>query len=108
MPIYEYLCARCAKVSEVLQKISDSPLTKCPRCGGQVKKLMSQNSFQLKGTGWYATDNRKPAPTETDSGPDSGPAPAGEESAPASSSSLAEPSVAGAASAAGPAGPAGE
>jgi putative FmdB family regulatory protein len=56
MPIYEYLCGKCAQVSEVLQKFSDPPLSKCPLCGGKVKKLMSHNSFQLKGSGWYATD----------------------------------------------------
>jgi putative FmdB family regulatory protein len=65
MPIYEYLCTKCAQVSEVLQKFSDPPLSQCPLCGGKVKKLMSHNSFQLKGGGWYATDHRKPAPADT-------------------------------------------
>ena len=56
MPIYEYKCNKCNKISEVLQKVSDKPLSKCPSCGGKVKKLMSHNSFQLKGGGWYVTD----------------------------------------------------
>ena len=59
MPIYEYLCNKCQQVSEVMQKFSDKPLSKCPLCGGKVKKLMSHNAFHLKGSGWYATDNRK-------------------------------------------------
>ncbi|HWP58246.1 MAG TPA: zinc ribbon domain-containing protein [Candidatus Acidoferrales bacterium] len=55
MPIYEYRCAKCGDF-EVTQKITDSPLTRCPTCRGKVKKLISQTSFQLKGTGWYLTD----------------------------------------------------
>jgi putative FmdB family regulatory protein len=54
MPVYEYECSSCNKVFEVQQKISDDPLTKCPECAGEVKKLMSMSSFQLKGGGWYA------------------------------------------------------
>ncbi|MEW5723322.1 MAG: zinc ribbon domain-containing protein, partial [Thermodesulfobacteriota bacterium] len=42
--------------SEVLQKISDQPIKKCPACGGKVHKLMSMNTFHLKGSGWYVTD----------------------------------------------------
>ncbi|MCF8115820.1 MAG: zinc ribbon domain-containing protein [Desulfarculaceae bacterium] len=56
MPVYEYECAKCNQVSEALQKVSDPPLKKCPHCGGKVKKIMSLNSFQLKGGGWYVTD----------------------------------------------------
>ena len=55
MPIYEYECSKCG-VIEVMQKIKDAPLKKCPECGGKVKKLVSQSSFHLKGSGWYATD----------------------------------------------------
>ncbi len=54
MPIYEYECRDCQKVFEVQQKISDEPLKECPQCKGDVKKLISANSFQLKGGGWYA------------------------------------------------------
>jgi putative FmdB family regulatory protein len=58
MPIYEYECNKCG-VLEVNQRIVDSPLTRCPRCRGKVHKLISQSSFRLKGTGWYATDYGK-------------------------------------------------
>ena len=56
MPIYEYRCDKCKKVHEVLQKISDAPLRKCPACSGRLEKLISRTSFQLKGSGWYVTD----------------------------------------------------
>ena len=56
MPIYEYECLSCGKRTEVLQKMSDAPLAACPNCGGEVKKLISAPAFQLKGSGWYATD----------------------------------------------------
>lgn len=54
MPVYEYECKECEKVFEVQQRISDGPLQQCPECEGEVKKLMSMSSFQLKGGGWYA------------------------------------------------------
>jgi len=54
MPIYEYECSTCDKVFEVQQRISDDPLSTCPECGGDVKKLVSMSSFQLKGSGWYS------------------------------------------------------
>jgi putative FmdB family regulatory protein len=54
MPVYEYECQACNKVFEVQQKMADKPLTSCPDCEGEVKKLMSMSSFQLKGGGWYA------------------------------------------------------
>jgi len=56
MPIYEYECTQCGKIEEVLQKISDKPFTKCRSCAGKLHKLVSQSTFHLKGTGWYATD----------------------------------------------------
>jgi putative FmdB family regulatory protein len=56
MPIYEFQCAKCGQVTEALLKFSDKPLRKCPQCGGKLSKLMSMNSFQLKGGGWYVTD----------------------------------------------------
>lgn len=65
MPIYEYQCGSCQKVFEAIQKFSDSPLTVCSLCGkGPVEKKLSRTSFQLKGSGWYATDYKK---TPTDS-----------------------------------------
>ncbi|MBM4369376.1 MAG: zinc ribbon domain-containing protein, partial [Deltaproteobacteria bacterium] len=54
MPIYEYQCPDCGHPFEALQKFSDDPITTCPRCNqGNVKKLISQTSFVLKGGGWY-------------------------------------------------------
>lgn len=57
MPIYEYKCAGCGHTLEAMQKMSDAPLAECPACGtSQLKRLVSAAGFQLKGTGWYATD----------------------------------------------------
>jgi putative FmdB family regulatory protein len=55
MPIYEYQCQKCGTF-EVTQRITEKTLAKCPTCKGKVKKLISNTSFQLKGTGWYITD----------------------------------------------------
>ena len=55
MPIYEYECQKCGTF-EATQRITENPLSKCPICKGKVKKLISNTSFQLKGTGWYITD----------------------------------------------------
>lgn len=57
MPFYEYRCAECGHELEAMQKMSDSPLTDCPECGkAALVKLVSAAGFQLKGSGWYATD----------------------------------------------------
>lgn len=57
MPIYEYRCSSCGHEKEVLQKLSDAPLTECPACGkSTLRKLVSAAGFHLKGSGWYATD----------------------------------------------------
>ncbi len=56
MPIYEYECAKCGHVHEIMQKMSDKPLSKCPQCTGKLHKIVSQSSFHLKGSGWYVTD----------------------------------------------------
>ena len=59
MPIYEYQCTACGHRLDELQKFSDAPLTDCPEChAAALQKLVSATSFQLKGTGWYATDFR--------------------------------------------------
>lgn len=60
MPIYEYSCSKCGEF-EVTQRITANPLRRCPSCKGKVKKLISNTSFQLKGSGWYATDYAKKA-----------------------------------------------
>jgi len=57
MPIYEYRCASCGHQQEFLQKASDAPHTTCPKCGKpSLSKMLSAAGFQLKGSGWYATD----------------------------------------------------
>lgn len=57
MPIYEYRCDACGFQKEFLQKMSDEPLTTCPECQQEsFSKLLSAAGFQLKGSGWYATD----------------------------------------------------
>jgi len=56
MPLYEYLCDACGHRFEVIQKFSDPPPERCPKCGGSVHKLQSAPAFQFKGTGWYVTD----------------------------------------------------
>jgi len=59
MPIYAYQCGSCGHAKDVLQKISDAPLTVCPSCGAdQFTKQITAAGFQLKGSGWYATDFR--------------------------------------------------
>jgi putative FmdB family regulatory protein len=59
MPIYAYKCADCGHEKEVLQKITDAPLTDCPYCGHpSLAKQVTAAGFQLKGSGWYATDFR--------------------------------------------------
>jgi len=55
MPIYEYRCEKCGDF-EVTQRITEDPLKKCPTCKRKVHKLISNTSFQLKGSGWYITD----------------------------------------------------
>jgi putative FmdB family regulatory protein len=57
MPIYEYRCAACGHQEDHLQKVSEAPLAKCPACGKKkYAKQLTAAGFQLKGSGWYATD----------------------------------------------------
>ncbi|MBS0509232.1 MAG: zinc ribbon domain-containing protein [Proteobacteria bacterium] len=59
MPIYAYRCGTCGHAKDVLQKISDAPLTDCPACGAPTfSKQLTAAGFQLKGSGWYVTDFR--------------------------------------------------
>ena len=59
MPIYAYKCASCGHAKDVLQKMADAPLTVCPSCGAEsFSKQLTAAGFQLKGSGWYATDFR--------------------------------------------------
>jgi len=71
MPIYEYRCDECGHQEDHLQKIAEKPLSKCPACGKKAyKKMLSAAGFQLKGSGWYATDfktaGKKPAEKKAD------------------------------------------
>lgn len=56
MPLYEYQCADCGEVLEVIQRFSEDALTECPECGGRLEKLLSAPAIQFKGSGWYITD----------------------------------------------------
>jgi putative FmdB family regulatory protein len=88
MPIYAYKCASCGHAKDVLQKLSDAPLTKCPACGAEAfSKQITAAGFQLKGSGWYVTDFRGGSKTPAEKSTDAAkPAEAGKtESAPAES-----------------------
>jgi putative FmdB family regulatory protein len=66
MPIYAYKCESCGHAKDVLQKISDAPLTECPACGqATFAKQLTAAGFQLKGSGWYVTDFRGGSTTGT-------------------------------------------
>ncbi len=75
MPIYEYECGSCGHRLEAIQKMSDPALKDCPACGQSLlKKLISASGFQLKGSGWYATDfkdggKKKEKPESSDTTP---------------------------------------
>ncbi len=70
MPIYEYLCNSCGAEKEHLQKISDAPVAACPVCGSSnYTKLISAAGFQLKGSGWYATDFKNNKTKQADAQP---------------------------------------
>ena len=96
MPIYAYKCGSCGHAKDVLQKISDAPLTQCPACGAeQFSKPITAAGFQLKGSGWYATDFRggsssnaggaTPAKPAESGKSDSSPAPAAKSDTPSAS-----------------------
>ena len=70
MPIYAYKCESCGFAKDVLQKMSDAPLTDCPSCGtATFKKQLTAAGFQLKGSGWYATDFKGGGAASTGSAP---------------------------------------
>lgn len=100
MPIYAYKCGSCGHAKDVLQKISDAALTACPACGAQAfSKQVTAAGFQLKGSGWYATDFRggSSAPaTAADSAASTAAKPADGAPAPSPSSSDAPTASAGA------------
>ena len=61
MPLYEYQCKKCHSLTERIQKFSDSPLTVCPHCGGELEQVLSAPAIQFKGSGWYVSDYAKKA-----------------------------------------------
>jgi putative FmdB family regulatory protein len=69
MPIYEYLCESCGRRFEKLQRLSDPPCTKCPRCGGHMRKVPSPPAIQFKGPGFYITDYSKKGGGESEGKP---------------------------------------
>jgi putative FmdB family regulatory protein len=105
MPIYAYRCESCGLAKDVLQKMSDDVLTDCPACGAATfKKQVTAAGFQLKGSGWYATDFRngsssgeKPAASVTapaaDASKPAEPTPAKSEAAAAPASTVAPPAT---------------
>lgn len=75
MPIYEYRCSACGNKKDILQRLSDPPASECPSCGKHaLVKQVTAAGFQLKGTGWYATDfkNSGSKPAEKESKPSDG------------------------------------
>ena len=103
MPIYAYKCESCGFAKDVLQKMSDTPLEVCPSCGASAfKKQLTAAGFQLKGSGWYATDFKgSGSAPSTAVAPASGdsPAPAPEAAKPKADAALASAPSAPAASA---------
>jgi putative FmdB family regulatory protein len=66
MPTYEYACRACGHVFDIVQKMSDDPLTICPECGGELRKVFAPPAIAFKGSGFYATDHgakTKPTPS---------------------------------------------
>ncbi len=93
MPFYEYECSSCKFYSEVMQKITDAPLTKCPSCGKKTMvKLVSAPNFRLKGGGWYETDFKGDKESKRNlAGAEADEAPAAAESKPESSTETPKP-----------------
>jgi putative FmdB family regulatory protein len=91
MPIYAYRCEACGFAKDVLQKISDAPLTECTSCGKPTfKKQVTAAGFQLKGSGWYVTDFRGGSGGTTAPAPASGSAAAAPESGTATATATAD------------------
>jgi putative FmdB family regulatory protein len=98
MPIYAYKCESCGFAKDVLQKMSDAPLTDCPACAAAAfKKQLTAAGFQLKGSGWYATDFKGGVSTGTAAPADAAPS----EAAKPADSSVAKTETAGAAAGGG-------
>jgi len=65
LPLYEYACTKCGQHTEKIRKFSDPPLTKCEKCGGKLKQLVSRSAIKFKGSGWYVTDYARKSSTVT-------------------------------------------
>jgi putative FmdB family regulatory protein len=65
MPTYEYVCKRCGHLFEIVQSMKDDPLTECPRCGGELRKVFAPPAISFKGSGFYATDHGKKKSTRS-------------------------------------------
>lgn len=65
MPLYEYQCQACGERVEVIQKFNDPPYEHCPKCGGDMKKLLSAPAIQFKGSGFYKTDYNASKPSSS-------------------------------------------
>ncbi len=72
MPTYEYQCKTCGHQFEQVQRFSDPPLTECPKCSGQIRRVIFPAGVIFKGSGWYITDSRKSSTTETGDKADKG------------------------------------
>ena len=111
MPIYAYKCESCGYAKDVLQKMSDTPLTDCPECGAaSFKKQLTAAGFQLKGSGWYVTDFRggdKSGGAKSSESASGGPAAGKDSAAPQAAAASTSGTPAAAAPAAAPAASAG-
>jgi len=84
VPVYEYQCQSCKRIIEKIQKFSDPPLTKCEKCGGLLKKILSAPALVFKGSGFYITDyaKKKPEKEKPAAGKDQPSTPKDKESSP--------------------------
>lgn len=97
MPIYEYACRKCGKTAEYMQRMSDPPKRKCEHCGSQsLERVISQTSFQLKGSGWYKDLYASPKPASGEGKAESGSSDAGASAGSSEAPSSAPSSDAGA------------
>jgi putative FmdB family regulatory protein len=72
VPLYEYKCRKCHRLSEKIEPVNGPHLKKCPHCGGKVEPQISASAIQFKGSGWYVTDYAGKKSASTSSGSDSG------------------------------------
>ncbi len=91
MPTYEYACRECEERLEVVQSFSDDPLTVCPRCGGQLRKVFNAAGIIFKGSGYYVTDSRKPAGATSNGSSEGSTNAGGDESTKTSSDTASKP-----------------